>query len=398
MPHVISTNDKLVSIAAMVEYATPCLEKLSNELSNEFAAGDSDTVRVEVVNYPIVNDGATGADSELKIPGVDVQVFMFNTKLPLSAVEKTLDIESFDRQIAAPTGVSIASFIEKKVIAAAFNAAEHVSVSTGTFAQLDSVHADIRDARMGKEMFGLGSNRLLALIRQNGMTTFGQSVGEKMYSGWVQNYDGVDYFSTADMPVITTGVMPVAGTSTVTEAVNTDGATQIKLGGLSAATGTVKKGTVFTVTDVYAVDLLGNELSTLRTFVVLADATVSGSAATVTVAPIYFKAASGQSDPRQNVSVTSIAATTTIATVPQAANTKYLLGVVIDPKCVVYATKAPLPYKGLANSESKIYGKIALRYGEFPNGTDGSQLCRWDGLFGAKAVLGKGIGLVMAKA
>ena len=382
----------------MAQYETPCLDKLQGDVSSEFAAGDSDTIRVEVVNYPVVNDGATGTESEIKIPGVDVSISMFNVKTPLSAVEKTQDIEDFDRQVASPTGVSIASFIEKKVIAAAINAAEHVSVSTGTFAQLDSVFSDIRDARLGKEMIGLSSNRLLSMIRQNGINLFGTSMGKELYAGWAQNYDGVDFFRSSDMPVIQTGVVPVAGASTITSTVNTDGATQLSLGGLSSATGTIKRGTVFGITNVYNVDLLGNELATLRKFVVLADATVSGSAATVTVAPIYFKAASGQSDPRQNVSTTSIASTTVISVVPQAANTKYLLAVVFDPKCIVYGAKAPMNYKGLAGAESKKLGKIALRYGEFPNGTDGSQLCRWDGLFGSKAVLGKGIALVMAPA
>jgi len=397
MANSIATNDKLINIGAFATAETPVLDKLQNEISNEFAAGDGATVRVEVVSYPIITDGATSTDDELNIKDVDVTLAMWNTKLALTAMEKAVDIESFDRQIGKPTGVSIASFINKKVIAEVLNTAEHATVSTGTFAQLGTLHGLIRDTKFGMDMFAFGSSSFLNTIRNNGINLFGQSLGEKLYKGEIGEYDMVSYFATSDMPNLVISNLPVAGTSTVTAAVTVDGATQIALGGLVAATGVVKKGTIFGITGVNSVNLLGEDTGNARAFIVTEDVTAVGSAATVKVSPIYFKAASGKSDPRQNVSTTTIASGAVINWVPQTAGT-YAYAIVIDPKAMVYAAKPLTKYEDQGSaSESMMAGSVSIRLGRFSNGDNGGQRYRFDGLFGVKTVLGKGLGVTMYK-
>jgi hypothetical protein len=323
---------------------------------------------------------------------------MWNTKMALGAMEKALDIESYDRQIGKPTGVSIASFINKKVIAKALATAEHATVSTGTFAQLGDLHAKIRDTKFGDDMFAFGSSYFLNTVRNSGINLFGQSLGERLYKGDIGNYDMVDYYASSDMPALVISNLPVAGTSKVTTAVTANGATEIIIDGLVSATGIVKKGTIFGITGVNSVNLLGEDTGNQRAFIVTQDSAAAvGSVATVKVAPIYFKAGSGKSDPRQNVSTTTIAQNALINWVPQAAGT-YAYAVVIDPKVMVYAAK-PLPkYEEQGNaSESMMAGSVSIRLGKFSDSANGGQMYRFDGLFGVETVLGKGLGVTMFK-
>lgn len=399
MSNAISTQDKLISIGAFAQAATPIFEKLSQNISNEFTAGSSDTVRVELDGYPIITDGATvSADSDIRIEGVDVTLGVSATTVSVSTIEKALDLESFDRQVGKPVGVAFAAFSEAKLANEIISNAENVTVSTGTFAQLSALSAMIEDTKLGRDLIGFLPPSLYNLIAQSGVNLFGQSLGSKLYSGELGNYMGCDYFRSSDIPIITTGVLPVAATSTVTATVNTNGATQLALGGLSSATGTVKRGTVFALTGVYTVNLLGESTANPRYFVVKADATVSGSAATVTVAPIYFRAASGTKDPRTNVSVASIASGTVVSLVPQTVNSTYLCGFVFDPMVVAYGAKGLTKFEDQgAASDSMMAGKLSIRMGRSSNMANGSQQVRFDSLFGFKSVLGKGTGLTMVK-
>ena len=398
MANAISTQDKLVSIAAFATASTPIFDKLQQNVSSEFSAGTSDTIRVELDGYPIFTDGATvAADSDILIKNVDVSLGVVATTLSVSLMQKELDIESFDRQVAKPAGVAYASLVEGKLASEIIFNAENVSVSTGTFGQLSAVQSAIEDTKLGKQLIGFLPPSFYNIVANSGVNLFGQSLGAKMYAGELGNYLGCEYFKSTDLPVIKTGVVPTTS-STVTAAVTADGATQVSLGTLSAATGTVKAGTVFALSNVFTKNLLGQDTAQPRYFVVKADATVVGSAATVTVAPIYFSKASGVQDPRCNVSVTSIASGTAVSIAPQTANSTYLAGIVFDPAVVAYGAKGLSKYEDQGTASSSIVaGAVSLRIGRTSNMTDGSQKVRLDSLLGFKTVLAKGTGITLYK-
>lgn len=399
MPNAISTNDKLVSIAAFATAATPIFDKLQQNVSNEFTAGSSDTIRVELDGYPIFTDGATvSADSDILIKDVDVTLGVIATTMSVSLINKALDIESFDRQVGKPAGIAYAAKVEAKLAQEIIYNAENVSVSTGTFGQLSAVQSAIEDTKLGKQMIGFLPPSFYNMVANSGVGIFGQSLGEKLYAGELGNWLGCDYFKSTDLPVIRTGAVVPTTSSTVTANVNTDGATQISLGSLSAATGTLAKGTVFALTGVFTKNLLGENTAQPRYFVVQADATVAGSAATVTVAPIYFSKASGVQDPRANVSVVSIASGTTVSIAPMTANSTYLAGIVFDPAVVAYGAKGLAKFEDQgAASESMVAGSVSLRIGRSSDMGDGSQKVRLDGMVGFKSVLAKGTGITLVK-
>ena len=399
MSNAIETQDKLVSIAAFATAASPIFDKLQQNVSNEFTAGTSDTIRVELDGYPIFTDGATvSADSDILIKSVDVTLGVMATTMSVSLMNKALDIESFDRQVAKPAGVAYAARAEAKLAEEIIFNAENVSVSTGTFAQLGAVQSAIEDTKLGKQMIGFLPPSFYNVVANSGVNLFGQSLGEKLYAGELGNYLGCDWYKSTDLPVIKTGAVVPSVSTTVTAAVNTDGATQLALGTLSAATGTLKKGTVFALTGVFTKNLLGQDTAQPRWFVTQADATVTGSAATVTVAPIYFSKASGVQDPRANVSVTQIASGTTVSAAPMTANSTYLVGMVFDTAVVAYGVKGLAKYEDQgAASDSVVAGSISLRIGRDSSMDDGSQKVRLDGMLGFKSVLAKGTGITLYK-
>ena len=399
MANAISTNDKLISIAAFATAATPIFDKLQQNVSSEFTAGSSDTIRVELDGYPIFTDGATvAADSDILIKDVDVNLGVIATTMSVSLINKALDIESFDRQVGKPAGIAYAAKVEAKLANEIIFNAENVSVSTGTFGQLSAVQSAIEDTKLGKQMIGFLPPSFYNLVSTSGVNLFGQSLGEKLYAGELGNYLGCDYFKSTDLPVIRTGAVVPTTSTTVTAAVNTDGATQLALGTLSAATGTLAKGTVFALTGVFTKNLLGQNTAQPRYFVVQEDATVTGSAATVKVAPIYFSKASGVQDPRANVSVVSIASGTTVSIAPMTANSTYLAGIVFDPAVVAYGAKGLAKFEDQgAASESMVAGSVSLRIGRSSDMGNGSQKVRLDGMVGFKTVLAKGTGITLVK-
>ena len=399
MPNAIETQDKLISIGVFAKAATPIFDKLQQNVSKEYTAGTSDTIRVELDGYPIFTDGATvSADSDILIKSVDVTLGVTATTMNVSLMNKAVDMESFDRQVGKPAGVAYAAKAEAKLAYEIIFNAENVSVSTGTFAQLNAVQSAIEDTKLGKQLIGFLPPSMYNVIANSGVNMFGQSLGEKMYAGELGNYLGCEYFKSTDLPVLKTGVVPSVS-STVTSAVNTDGATQLVLGGLSSATGTVKAGTAFALANVFTKTLIGGDTAQPRWFVVKEDATVSGSAATVTVAPIYFSKASGVQDPRANVSVTSIAAGTAVSAAPLTANSTYQVGIVFDPSVVAYAAKGLEKFEDQGSASASIVaGSLSLRMGRDSDMTNGAQKVRLDSLLGFKTVLGKGTGVTLVKA
>ena len=398
MSNAIETQDKLISIGVFAKAATPIFDKLQQNVSKEYTAGSSDTIRVELDGYPIFTDGATvSADSDILIKSVDVTLGVMATTMNVSLMNKAVDMESFDRQVGKPAGVAYAAKAEAKLASEIIFNAENVSVSTGTFAQLNAVQSAIEDTKLGKQLIGFLPPSMYNVIANSGVNLFGQSLGAKMYAGELGNYLGCEYFKSTDLPVIKTGVVPTTS-STVTAAVTADGATQISLGTLSAATGTFKAGTVFALANVFTKNLLGQDTAQPRYFVAKADATVSGSAATVTVAPIHFSKASGVQDPRCNVSVTSIASGTAVSIAPQTANSTYLAGIVFDPAVVAYGAKGLTKYEDQGSASSSVVaGAVSLRIGRTSNMVDGSQKVRLDSMLGFKTVLAKGTGVTLYK-
>lgn len=405
MANVFSIEKRVVRAAVFTEKETAILDVFREDKTKEFGSDQGETIYIKSPSYPAISDGMTGTTQDVNFGEVSMTVSPFNTSISLAAIDEALKVEDYDEDIAKPAGVSVADYIEAKTVNECVNNAGTISViaATPTFQNLSNLHAGVRILRMGRDMVGFIDPLVKSAVIGTGNNQFGLAKGEQMYSGEIGKFDKVPYFEHYTMPLFTMNNLPVAGTSKVTVAVTAQGATQLTIDGLVHATNPVAAGTVLELTGVNIPTVTGKDTGRKRQLIVTkTSAAAVANVATVEVAPIYFKEAAGTSNTtsaRQNVTVESIAAGTVVSAVLTAAGKSYRLAIAIDRNTVAWASPMLPKYKDkpAVSSTSMKPNKIALRVGNFSNGTDGSQLVRLDGLFGVRAVTCKGIALMLVQ-
>jgi hypothetical protein len=120
----------------------------------------------------------------------------------------------------------------------------------------------------------------------------GGALDKQYVKGQMGEALGLDFYMSQNVPVLSTGSR--VGTIVVDGTVSTEGSTTIHIDGLTNATDTVKKGEVFTVAGVYAVNPETKQASQdLQQFVVTADATAASNEVDLSVSPAMYTSASG---------------------------------------------------------------------------------------------------------
>jgi hypothetical protein len=175
----------------------------------------------------------------------------------------------------------------------------------------------------------------------------------------------------------TTGSRVATGNS-VTTTVSSEGAASIAL---TIGSGlTVKSGDVFTVADCYAVNPQTRESTgSLFQFVALADATASGTAITVTVAPIYTAnnaLATVDSFPVAGKAVVFVGA----------ASTQYAQNLVYHKDAITFATADLLLPQGVDMAARAVHNGISLRIVRQYDINNDRLPCRIDVLYGFSTI------------
>ena len=175
----------------------------------------------------------------------------------------------------------------------------------------------------------------------------------------------------------TTGTRVATGNS-VTTTVATEGAASIAL---TVGSGlTVKQGDVFTVADCFAVNPQTRESTgSLFQFVALADATASGTAITVTVAPIYTAAnalATVDSFPVAGKAVVFVGA----------ASSQYAQNLVYHKDAITFATADLLLPQGVDMAARAVHNGISLRIVRQYDINNDRMPCRIDVLYGFSTI------------
>jgi hypothetical protein len=175
----------------------------------------------------------------------------------------------------------------------------------------------------------------------------------------------------------TTGTRVATG-NTVTTTVSSEGAASIALtigNGL-----TVKQGDVFTVADCFAVNPQTRESTgSLFQFVALADATASGTAIVVTVAPIYTAnnaLATVDSFPVAGKAVVFVGA----------ASSQYAQNLVYHKDAITFATADLLLPQGVDMAARAVHNGISLRVVRQYDINNDRMPCRIDVLYGFNAI------------
>lgn len=127
---------------------------------------------------------------------------------------------------------------------------------------------------------------------RKGLFQSSTAIAEQYKKGYIGTADGFDYLTNNLLPTHTNGNDVVFEVRTT---VSVEGQSSIVVEGLTTTTGTVTKGTVFTVATVFAVHPITKDtLTHLQQFTVTADVTADASGfATVAISPALYTSASG---------------------------------------------------------------------------------------------------------
>ena len=175
----------------------------------------------------------------------------------------------------------------------------------------------------------------------------------------------------------TTGSRGATG-NTTSAAVTAEGATSIAL--TVASNVTIKAGDVFTVADCFAVNPQTRESTgSLFQFVVLADVTASGTAVTVTVAPMY-------SANHALATVNTLPATSKAVVFVGAASTQYAQNLVYHKDAITFATADLLLPQGVDMAARAVHNGISLRVVRQYDINNDRMPCRIDVLYGFSTI------------
>ena len=169
------------------------------------------------------------------------------------------------------------------------------------------------------------------------------------------------------------------GAHTVTTTVSTQGATTIAITGTGSQT--IKKGDVFTVANVYAVNPQTRESTgSLQQFVATADATASAGAYTVSVSPAIYTSSHALA------TVDSFPQATAAVTFLGSASTQYPQNLVYHRDAIAFATADLLMPQGVDMASRQVHNGISMRVVRQYDINNDRMPCRIDVLYGYSVI------------
>lgn len=360
--------------------------KLNHDYDSEFGksgakAGSTVRVRKPVqysVRTTLARSVQTVAETYVNVTLDQILGVDFN----FTDVEMETTIDDFARRYIKTAVVKLASEMEKYGLSKLVPA---VNSFVGTFNTAITKDA-VLDAgvRLTEQLAPETDRCLLVTPKANGILVSGFSgvfnsasaIGEQFRTGVMDHVYGFDF--------IVSNLIPVQETGTFAGTILSNGATQsgssIAIDGFTAATGTIKKGTIVTFAGTNAVNLetKGN-LGYLSQHTVTADATIAGNAATIIVSPALV--ATGVT---QNVSSTiADGSAVTWVNVGTTVGNTYKECLAFHPDFATFVmAELELPKAVEDSSYQSTDDGFKIRVVRFWDGTNGVMCSRLDAFFG----------------
>lgn len=281
---------------------------------NGYKKGDTITIR-RPTDFT-VTDGATMQTQEI-IEGSTSLVIdkRKHVAFEVSSQDMTLKLSDFRERVIEPAAIQLANQIDSDVMSLYSSVPNWV----GTAGQTVNSYADFAKAPERLDEYAVPmAQRCAALSPSDHWGLLGsqtalymQDVAKGAYrSASLGMIGGIDTYMSQNVPTHTVGA--VAGTVKVDASITTstidydsvkDSMTQtVHIDGLTSATATIKKGDVFTIAGVYAVNPVTKAaLPFLKQFTVTADATAASNEVDLVVYPAMI-----WSGAQQNVSVSGV--------------------------------------------------------------------------------------------
>lgn len=278
-------------------------DKSDYDGKNGYGAGDTIQISVPAQFLPQSTFDITSSIQDVKERKVPLTLDTIGTVgIAVNSFELATDIQlkSIFKRAVLPGVQAIAQDIEARFLVKAVNSVYNVVGTPGT-TTFDIATVLAARTRMNKGLCPKDDMRYFlhesesgakAVDARKGLFQSSDDIKKQYRQGLVGRSDGFNWLENELLPAHTNGNDV---TFVVDGAVSVEGSTTIHVDGLTTTTGTVKKGTVFTVAGVYAVHPQTKAtLTHLQPFVVTADVTADGGGdADLTVSPAMYTSASG---------------------------------------------------------------------------------------------------------
>ena len=350
---------------------------------NGFNKGDYVDIKIPPVGA--VFDGAVFAGGGAATDSTETSVrLQLDTQkhigIQFGAKEKLLEITDFKERILRPQIRTLSSVIEADLILKASQATPNVVGTVGTIPTTMKTYAQARAklenylAPNSDRTFLITSDANVELVDSSKQLFNASKQIEKNYlTGAMGEAQGGMWYEHQSMSVITNGT---ASGWTINGASQTG--SSLNIGGLTAAQ-TIKKGSKFTIANVFAVHpLTGVATTTLQQFTVTADFTAAGTTGTISIFPAITPAA-----PNKTVSASPANGAATTMVGAASAAVRYNMHFQKDAYTVA---TAPLPV--LASCEgytARLPNGISVRVMTFGDGNNDYERTRIAVLYGFAA-------------
>ena len=377
---------------ALFANETPFLRGVKRGYDKSYSVGgaqEGDTIRIKRAQRAVYRTGKTAQVGKFLEEYVSFsRSNQIGADIRFGSAELRQDIGTFSREILRPAINTLASNLEATILKTAYQGTYNV---VGTAGSAIASWAPIGDAQAKLDNFSCPQDGRSLLINPVARASFINGVNAQFnpvdtirnqyISGRMGDLAG---FSTAATVNVATHTVGAYGTTTL--AVNdtvAEGASTITLNGSSASAPTAKKGDVFTIASVYAINPL-NKQSTgqLMQFVVTEDMTGSGNGFTsLKIAPAIY---ASTTDPRQNV--TALPANTAVVTFTGTQSTAYKQNLAYHMDAFAFGT-VDLPLYGNTDFEARdVMDGVSMRIEKVVDGINDDFLYRIDILYGFAVV------------
>ena len=344
------------------------------------------TLRIRLPDRALVTDGAA-----LQVQDDNEQFTTLTVAsqkhigVNFTSAELTMQLDDFAERVLKPRISQLASSIDADVA----NAYKSIGNTVGTPGTTPSTSLVLLQAQQKLNENAAVMNPRYATVNPaanaglvegmkglfNPTDTISKQFKNGMMGTGVLGYDEINMSQSIKQH--TTGSRVATGNS-VTTTVSSEGAASIALtigNGL-----TVKQGDVFTVADCFAVNPQTRESTgSLFQFVALADATATGTAIVVTVAPIYTAA-------NALATVDSFPASGKAVVFVGAATTQYAQNLVYHKDAITFATADLLLPQGVDMAARAVHNGISLRVVRQYDINNDRMPCRIDVLYGFSTI------------
>ena len=344
------------------------------------------TLRIRLPDRALVTDGAA-----LQVQDDNEQFTTLTVAsqkhigVNFTSAELTMQLDDFAERVLKPRISQLASSIDADVA----NAYKSIGNTVGTPGTTPSTSLVLLQAQQKLNENAAVMNPRYATVNPaanaglvegmkglfNPTDTISKQFKNGMMGTGVLGYDEINMSQSIKQH--TTGSRVATGNS-VTTTVSSEGASSIAL---TIGSGlTVKAGDVFTIADCFAVNPQTRESTgSLFQFVALADATASGTAIVVTVAPIYTAAnalATVDSFPTAGKAVVFVGA----------ASSQYAQNLVYHKDAITFATADLLLPQGVDMAARAVHNGISLRVVRQYDINNDRMPCRIDVLYGFNTI------------